>query len=88
MSTPPTPHDASEDVLSVRRRQASASSSNQDQETGNRNIEKNQRNAFSFVASFFEVADYFTVHGEKRRGLIIDPGAASGLIGYQKPFVI
>ena len=28
-----------------------------------------------------EMAEYFAVRGEKRRGLIIDPGAASGLIG-------
>ena len=43
--------------------------------------EKKHLNAFSFAFNFFESAEYFAVRGEKRRGLIIDPGAASGLIG-------
>ena len=43
--------------------------------------EKKHLNAFSFAFNFYEAADYFAVRGEKRRGLIIDPGAASGLIG-------
>ena len=33
----------------------------------------------SFVALFHEI--FFTVRGERRRGLIVDPGAASGLVG-------
>ena len=39
--------------------------------------------AFSFAFNYHyqEMAEYFAVRGEKRRGLIIDPGAASGLIG-------
>ena len=37
--------------------------------------------AFNFVSSFFDILEYFVVRGQKRRGLLIDPGAASGLIG-------
>ena len=37
--------------------------------------------AFSFASSFYDINEYFVVRGEKRRGLLIDPGAASGLIG-------
>eukprot|EP00435_Cladocopium_sp_Y103_P026044 s3195_g6.t1 len=42
---------------------------------------KKHLGAFNFAFNFYEAADYFAVRGEKRRGLIIDPGAASGLIG-------
>ena len=34
-----------------------------------------------FLKSSQEAAIYHTVNGEKRRGLLIDLGAASGLIG-------
>ena len=37
--------------------------------------------AFSFASSFYDVNEYFVVRGQKRRGLLIDPGAASGLVG-------
>ena len=37
--------------------------------------------AFSFASSFHDNNEYFVVRGQKRRGLLIDPGAASGLIG-------
>lgn len=43
--------------------------------------DKKHLGAFNFAFNFYEAADYFAVRGEKRRGLIIDPGAASGLIG-------
>eukprot|EP00435_Cladocopium_sp_Y103_P029868 s1463_g7.t1 len=43
--------------------------------------DKKHIGAFNFAFNFYEAADYFAVRGEKRRGLIIDPGAASGLIG-------
>ena len=43
--------------------------------------QKNHRAAFSFVSSFYDINEYFVVRGQKRRGLLIDPGAASGLIG-------
>ena len=42
---------------------------------------KNHSVAFNFVSSFYDVVEYFVVRGQKRRGLLIDPGAASGLIG-------
>ena len=44
-------------------------------------VDKKHLSAFNFAFNFYEAADYFVVRGEKRRGLIIDPGAASGLIG-------
>ena len=37
---------------------------------------------FTFATSIYNtVTSYHTVRGEKRRGLLVDPGAASGLIG-------
>ena len=37
---------------------------------------------FSFAVGIFSsVENYRTVKGDKRRGLLVDPGAASGLIG-------
>ena len=44
-------------------------------------LEKKHLTAFNFAFNFYEAMDYFMVQGEKRRGLVIDPGAASGLIG-------
>ena len=48
-----------------------------------RQEDKSHVAAFSFAFNYHyqEMAEYFAVRGEKRRGLIIDPGAASGLIG-------
>ena len=44
--------------------------------------DKKHVTAFSFAFNnYYQTAEYFSVRGEKRRGLIIDPGAASGLIG-------
>lgn len=43
--------------------------------------DKKHLSAFNFAFNFYEAADYFVVRGEKSRGLIIDQGAASGLIG-------
>ena len=43
--------------------------------------DKKHATAFSFVSSFYDTHEYFVVRGQKRQGLIVDPGAASGLIG-------
>ncbi|CAE7721255.1 unnamed protein product [Symbiodinium sp. CCMP2592] len=40
-----------------------------------------KRLAFSFASSIYSTEAYHTVQGEKRRGLLVDPGAASGLVG-------
>ena len=37
--------------------------------------------AFTFASSFFDIKEYFVVRGQKSQGPIIDPGAASGLVG-------
>ena len=36
---------------------------------------------FKHYKTEVHVGEYFTVRGERRRGLIVDPGAASGLVG-------
>ena len=49
---------------------------------GPKQSEKKHATAFNFPVLDPRDRDiYFTVKGEKRRGLIVDPGAASGLIG-------
>ena len=37
--------------------------------------------AFNFTSSIYNTETYHTILGAKRRGLLVDPGAASGLIG-------
>ncbi|OLQ01786.1 hypothetical protein AK812_SmicGene15471 [Symbiodinium microadriaticum] len=37
--------------------------------------------AFNFASSIFSTETYHTILGTKRRGLLVDPGAASGLVG-------
>eukprot|EP00435_Cladocopium_sp_Y103_P076100 s59_g76.t1 len=75
--TPPSDHD---NVKFVRTTTANTDSG-EDQTIPQ--SEKKHLNAFSFAFNYnyYETAEYFAVRGEKRRGLIIDPGAASGLIG-------
>ena len=67
--------------MSIPRPARRATSSTEESETAYKTIEKHQHDAFSFAFNYYEAVDYFMVRGEKRRGLIIDPGAASGLIG-------
>ena len=40
-----------------------------------------KRLAFNFASSIYSTEAYHTVQGQKRRGLLVDPGAASGLVG-------
>ena len=61
--------------------QKSASSSTENVAEVSEKQEKKHLTAFNFALNFYEAMDYFMVKGEKRRGLVIDPGAASGLIG-------
>ena len=37
--------------------------------------------AFNFASSIYSTETYHTILGRKRRGLLVDPGAASGLVG-------
>ncbi|CAE7229448.1 IREH1 [Symbiodinium sp. CCMP2592] len=37
--------------------------------------------AFNFASSIYSTETYHTILGNKRRGLLVDPGAASGLVG-------
>ena len=37
--------------------------------------------AFNFASSIYSTETYHTILGTKRRGLLVDPGAASGLVG-------
>ena len=71
-----TPPDA--EVIAFGRTTASSSESEMTKQE-----DKTHVAAFNFVFNYHyqEMAEYFAVRGEKRRGLIIDPGAASGLIG-------
>ena len=77
IGTPPP----ADDFLSIPRPARRATSYTEESETAPKVIEKHQHDAFSFAFNYYEAVDYFMVRGEKRRGLIIDPGAASGLIG-------
>ena len=76
-------HTPPEEMLQ-RSQKASTSTTGLDDAEDSKNVaqsDKKHLSAFNFVFNFYEAADYFVVRGEKRRGLIIDPGAASGLIG-------
>ena len=78
-----TPPDA-EDFMSIPRSstRTRSTSDGHGQEHGAVMPEKRIHEAFSFAFSnYYQATDYFMVRGQKRRGLIIDPGAASGLIG-------
>jgi hypothetical protein len=77
IGTPPV----AEDFMSIPRPARRATSSTDESETAYKAVEKNHHEAFNFAFNFYEAVDYFMVRGQKRRGLIIDPGAASGLIG-------
>ena len=61
--------------------QRSTTSSTENVAEATEKLEKKHLTAFNFAFNFYEAMDYFMVKGEKRRGLVIDPGAASGLIG-------
>ena len=77
-----TPPDA-EDFMSIPRSstRTRSTSDGHGQEHGAVMPEKRIHEAFSFAFSnYYQATDYFMVRGQKRRGLIIDPGAASGLI--------
>eukprot|EP00435_Cladocopium_sp_Y103_P052779 s971_g16.t1 len=78
--TPPSDHD---NAKFVRTTTANTASGEEHQHQTIPQSEKKHLNAFSFTFNYnyYETAEYFAVRGEKRRGLIIDPGAASGLIG-------
>ena len=69
------------DETQVTFQKSSSSSTENVAEAANEKLEKKHLAAFNFAFNFYEAADYFMVKGEKRRGLVIDPGAASGLIG-------
>ena len=43
--------------------------------------DKKHSTAFTFASGFFNIKEYFVVRGQKRQGLIIDPGAPSGSVG-------
>ena len=75
ISTPPD-----EEVCMTRSTSSTDPAEGQEPPAANQ-ADKKHLGAFSFAFNFYEAADYFAVRGEKRRGLIIDPGAASGLIG-------
>ena len=81
-------HTSSEedDFMSMRRPLASTTSSttaatevNQEEETS----KPSKQHSFNFPTFHNSIVDgqYFAVRGEKRYGLLIDPGAASGLVG-------
>ena len=74
--------DSSDDIFSQKPRKPTATSSTS--EEGEHTAPKSHEKVLSF-AMFLngsrDNATYHTVKGEKRRGLLIDPGAASGLIG-------
>ena len=72
--TPPEEHH-------VTFQKSSSSSTENVAEAMTEKLEKKHLAAFNFAFNFYESMDYFMVKGEKRRGLVIDPGAASGLIG-------
>ena len=74
--TPPN-----EDFMKIPRKAAPAKSEDADQAQEQMKPEKKFNEVFNFAFNYYEAADYFMVRGQKRRGLIIDPGAASGLIG-------
>ena len=73
-----SPHRAEAEIIAFGRNTASSSESEVMKQE-----DKSHVAAFSFAFNYHyqEMAEYFAVRGEKRRGLIIDPGAASGLIG-------
>ena len=67
-------------------RSAKPSKSPDNAETATTIPEKKHGTAFSFAVFHAdryakETESYFSVRGEQRHGLLIDPGAASGLIG-------
>ena len=43
--------------------------------------DKKHSTAFTSASGFFNIKEYVVVRGQKRQGLIIDPGAASGSVG-------
>ena len=52
------------------------------QEPSSEDVEDPKRLDFTFASAVYhESLSYHTVLGEKRRGLLVDPGAASGLVG-------
>eukprot|EP00435_Cladocopium_sp_Y103_P000209 s1993_g1.t1 len=76
-----TPPDA-EDFLSIPRSSTRTKSTQDESNYEYNKPEKKIHDAFSFAFNnYYQSTDYFMVRGQKRRGLIIDPGAASGLIG-------
>ena len=79
-------HGLSEDeeIIKLGRVERTRSSSTSDELAEDDKKEKKDKKhatAFSFVSSFYDSHEYFVVRGQKRQGLIVDPGAASGLIG-------
>ena len=79
-------HGLSEDeeIIKLGRVERTRSSSTSDELAEDDKKEKKDKKhatAFSFVSSFYDTHEYFVVRGQKRQGLIVDPGAASGLIG-------
>ncbi|CAL1138133.1 unnamed protein product [Cladocopium goreaui] len=79
-------HGLSEDeeIIKLERVERTRSSSTSDELAEDDKKEKKDKKhatAFSFVSCFYDTHEYFVVRGQKRQGLIVDPGAASGLIG-------
>ena len=73
-----------EEIIKLGRIERTRSASTDDQNDENEKKtpkEKQHATAFSFASSFYGAEEYFVVKGQKRQGLIIDPGAAAGLIG-------
>eukprot|EP00435_Cladocopium_sp_Y103_P043335 s4382_g12.t1 len=62
-----------------RTRSASTDDPNEDEKKTPK--DKQHATALKFASSFCGAEEYFVVKGQKRQGLIVDPGAASGLIG-------
>ena len=71
-----------EEFLHSSKKVTFASDTREGEVEGVKQSEKKHTTAFNFPVLDPKDRDiYFTVKGEKRRGLIVDPGAASGLVG-------
>ena len=80
-------HDDDDPVINLTRGQSSEAAAGEDEGQAEQPAPHVKRLDFSFFAHSYATniynsnASYHTVRGEKRRGLLVDPGAASGLIG-------
>ena len=73
--------DADDDLIKLSRPSKTTTTTTPDDESGTHDKPDKVLSFAMFLNDNRKVATYHTVKGEKRRGLLIDPGAASGLVG-------